>query len=119
MRAIYQEYIVGVQARLKASNPLIHYITCSAHSLNLIGWCAAESCINAVSFFDFLRNFYKFFSASTKRWAKMKSEISHQRKNSEIFIQHKMVSEIRRHYSPQRKFCLVETTVTRFYVGRQ
>ena len=65
----------GVQASLKALNPLIYYIPCSAHSLNLIGLCAAESCINAVSFFGFLENFYKFFSASTKRWAKMKSAI--------------------------------------------
>ena len=56
----------GVQARLKALNPLIHYISCSAHSLNLIGLCAAESCINAVSFFGFLQNFYKFFFASMK-----------------------------------------------------
>ena len=38
-----------------------------------IGSGAAESCINAVSFFGFLQNFYKFFSASTKRWPKMKS----------------------------------------------
>ena len=65
----------GVQARLKALNPLIHYIPCSAHSLNLIGPFAAESFIDAVSFFGFLQNFYKFFSASTKRWAKMKSAI--------------------------------------------
>ena len=64
----------GGQARLKALNPVIHYIPCSAHLLNLIGSCAAESCINAVSFFGF-QNFYKFFSASTKRWAKMKSAI--------------------------------------------
>ena len=74
MRAIYQENI-RVQARLKVLNPLIYYISCSAHSLNLIGSCAAESCINAVSFFGFLQNFYKFFSASTKRWTKMKSVI--------------------------------------------
>ena len=58
----------GVQARLKALKPLIHYIPCSEHTLNLIGSCAAESCINAVSFSDFLQNFYKFFFASTKRW---------------------------------------------------
>ena len=62
----------GVQARLKALNPLIHYISCSAHSLNLIGSCAAESYINAISFFGFLQNFYTCFSASTKRWAKTK-----------------------------------------------
>ena len=65
----------GVQARLKALNPLIHYISCSAHSLNLIVLCAVESCINAVSFFGFLQNFYKFFFASMKCWAKMKSVI--------------------------------------------
>ena len=65
----------GVQARLNALNPLIRYIPCSAVSLNLIGSCAAESCINAVLFFGFLQNFYKFFSASTKRWAKIKSAI--------------------------------------------
>ena len=64
-----------VQARLKALNPLIHYIPCSAHSLNLIGLCAVESCFNAVSFFGFLQNFYKFFSASKKCWVKMKSAI--------------------------------------------
>ena len=64
-----------MQARLKALNQLIHYIPCSAHLLNLIGSCAAESCINAVLFFGFLQNFDKFFSASTKRWAKMKSAI--------------------------------------------
>ena len=34
----------GVQARLKALDPLIHYIPCSARSLNLIGSCAAEGC---------------------------------------------------------------------------
>ena len=66
---------IGVQARLKALNPLIHYIPCSANSLNLIGSCSVESCINAVSFFGFLQNFYKFFSASTKCRAKMKSAI--------------------------------------------
>ena len=65
----------GVRARFIALNPLIHYIPCTAHPLNLIGSCAAESCINAVPFFGFLQNFYKFFSASTKRWAKMKSAI--------------------------------------------
>ena len=65
----------GMRARLKALNPLIHYIPCSPYSLNLIGSCAAESCICAVSFFGFLQNFYKSFSTSTKRWAKMKSAI--------------------------------------------
>ena len=50
----------GVQARLKALNPLIHYIPCSAQLLNFIGSCVAKSCINAISFFGFLQNFINF-----------------------------------------------------------
>ena len=65
----------GVQARLKALNHLIYYIPCFAYLFNLIGPCASKSCINAVSFFGFPQNFYKFFSVSTKRWAKMTSAI--------------------------------------------
>ena len=44
-----------MQARPKALNRLIHYIPCFAHSLNLIGSCAAESCINAA--LEFLQIF--------------------------------------------------------------
>jgi len=41
----------GVQARIKNINPLAHFVTCSAHSLNLVGSCAAQCCVNAISFF--------------------------------------------------------------------
>ena len=75
MRAIYLENILEYKPDVKTLNHSIHYIPCSAHSLNLIGSCAAESCINAVSFLGFLQNFYKIFSASTKLWAKMKLAI--------------------------------------------
>ncbi|XP_025192614.1 uncharacterized protein LOC112592676 [Melanaphis sacchari] len=33
----------GLQARIKELNPLIEYVPCSAHSLNLVGSCAADS----------------------------------------------------------------------------
>ncbi|XP_026464632.1 uncharacterized protein LOC113367218 [Ctenocephalides felis] len=33
----------GVQSRIKATNPLAEYVPCAAHSLNLVGTCAAES----------------------------------------------------------------------------
>ncbi|XP_053594426.1 uncharacterized protein LOC128667613 [Microplitis demolitor] len=33
----------GVQARIKTLNPLADYAPCAAHSLNLVGTCAAES----------------------------------------------------------------------------
>lgn len=58
----------GLQARLKTLNPLAEYAPCAAHSLNLIGISASESCLEAVKFFDFLQNLFVFFSASTHRW---------------------------------------------------
>ena len=38
------EKYTGVQARLKALNPQIHCISCSAHLLNIIGSHTAECC---------------------------------------------------------------------------
>nr|XP_054594250.1 uncharacterized protein LOC129161607 [Nothobranchius furzeri] len=58
----------GLQARVKNKNPNADFIPCSAHSLNLVGACAAECCIGAVSFFGFIQNHYNFFSASSRRW---------------------------------------------------
>lgn len=58
----------GLQARILNRNPLADYIPCAAHSLNLVGVCAAECVNEAVTFFDTLQNLYTFFSASTRRW---------------------------------------------------
>jgi hypothetical protein len=58
----------GVQTRLKQINPLAEYVPCSAHSLNLVGSCAVECCVDAVSYFGFLQALFNFFSASTYRW---------------------------------------------------
>uniref|UniRef100_A0A8C5E2Z2 TTF-type domain-containing protein n=1 Tax=Gouania willdenowi TaxID=441366 RepID=A0A8C5E2Z2_GOUWI len=58
----------GLQARIKNKNPNADFIPCSAHSLNLVGACAAECCLEAISFFGFIQNLYNFFSASTRRW---------------------------------------------------
>ena len=51
---------IEVQARLKALNPLIHYIPCSVHSLNLIGSCAAETVSMLFHFLAFFRIFINF-----------------------------------------------------------
>ena len=51
----------------------LFYIPCMAHSLNLSGVSAAESCVNAVSFFGFVEKLYVFFSASTHRWNRLKT----------------------------------------------
>ena len=58
----------GVEARIKNLNPLAHFVPCSAHSLNLVGSCAAECCVNAISFFRFVQNLYNFFAVSTHWW---------------------------------------------------
>ena len=65
----------GLQARIKELSPLAHFIPCAAHSLNLVGVCAAESCPSALSYFTFLQSLYNFLSASTYRWSKLKSAL--------------------------------------------
>ena len=58
----------GLQARIKEVNPYAEYVPCSGHSLNLVGNCAAECCLEAVKYFRMVQNLYNFFSASTHRW---------------------------------------------------
>jgi len=58
----------GLQARLKRLNPLADYVPCAAHSLNLVGACAAECVTETASFFSILQGLYTFFAASTRRW---------------------------------------------------
>ena len=48
---------------------------CKAHSLNLVGTRAAESCLSAVSYFGFLQYLYNFYSVSTYRWDKLKNAL--------------------------------------------
>ena len=61
----------GLRAHICQINPLAHYISCAAHSLNLVGVSAAETCVKALSFFGLVRKLFNFFSASTTRWAIM------------------------------------------------
>ena len=65
----------GLQARIKELNPLIEYVPCSAHSLNLVGSCAADSCDDTLSYFSLLQTVYNFFSSSTNRWEILKTQL--------------------------------------------
>jgi len=65
----------GLQARLRAVNPVAVFVPCAGHSLNLVGVKAAECCVHVVSFFEFVRKLYSFFSASTHRWAILTASI--------------------------------------------
>lgn len=58
----------GLQARIKALNPLAEYVPCSAHSLNLVIVKSVECNGKVLDFFNFLQQLYNFFSASTHRW---------------------------------------------------
>nr|XP_047139188.1 zinc finger MYM-type protein 1-like [Hydra vulgaris] len=57
----------GLQSRIKSFNSFAEYVLCSAHSLNLVGTCAAESCNSSTSFFMLLQELYTFFSSSIKK----------------------------------------------------
>ena len=65
----------GLQARIKHVNKFAVYITRAAHSLNLVGTCAAESCIEAVSFFVTTQALYNFFSSSSHTWGFLLSHV--------------------------------------------
>ena len=60
----------GVQVLVKEKfGAVAEYIPCYAHSLNLVGVCAAQSCPKIAQFFDFVENIYVFFAASTHQWS--------------------------------------------------
>lgn len=65
----------GLQAKILDISPLAQYVPCAAHSLNLVGECAAESCDEACSYFGLLQEIYNFFTASTTRWEILQLEL--------------------------------------------
>lgn len=58
----------GLQAQIKHRNDLAVYVPCAGHSLNLVGACSVDSCLEAVKFFSVTQRLYVFFVASPKRW---------------------------------------------------
>ena len=58
----------SLQAKLKNRCPYAKFIPCFGHSLNLVGNCCADSCQQAILFFNFASGLYIFFSGSTSRW---------------------------------------------------
>lgn len=63
----------GLQTKIKDKTESAHFIPCSSHSLNLVGNSAAESCLEASTYFDNVQHLYNFFSASTYRWSVLQS----------------------------------------------
>lgn len=65
----------GVPSRSSEINAYALFSHCAAHSLNLCGVNAAESCQDAITFFGASQQFYKFLSKSPQRWEILQEEI--------------------------------------------
>ena len=61
----------GLQARIRAVNKYADFVPCSAHSLNLVGSAATDSCAESTAYFVFVQGVYNFSSATTARWKKL------------------------------------------------
>jgi hypothetical protein len=59
----------GMQAKLKAVNPLASFVPCTAHSLNFSWYkcCSVLCCRHQL--FGLVQQLYKFWSASIRRWS--------------------------------------------------
>jgi hypothetical protein len=66
----------GLQAKIKALNPLAEFVPCSAHSLNLVIVKSVECNGKVFDFFIFLQELYNFFSASTHRWKLLNDKLN-------------------------------------------
>ena len=67
----------GLQAWFTELNEFADYIPCFAHSLNLVGKCAAECCQQALIFFEFVESLYTVFSVSTYWSGLLSTALSH------------------------------------------
>ncbi|XP_057660721.1 uncharacterized protein LOC130896558 [Diorhabda carinulata] len=50
----------GLQAHIKELNALAFYVPCIGHSLNLVGECSVEECIQAIIFLAYFKDFILF-----------------------------------------------------------
>lgn len=57
----------GFQAHIKKINPLIEWVPCSAHTLNLVGQNSINCCLETKDLFNFMQMLFKFSSKSTSR----------------------------------------------------
>lgn len=55
----------GLQTRIQEINPLVEWLPCPAHTLNLVGVTSVNCCLEAN---NFLQSLFNFCSKSTTRW---------------------------------------------------
>lgn len=66
----------GMQALVLQKNPYAFFVPCCAHSLNLVGKAAANTCSSAVDYFNFVQNLFNFFTGSTSRFQLLTEHLS-------------------------------------------
>jgi len=76
----------GMQALIKNKNEFAEFVPCCGHSLNLVGKTAANSCIAAISFFDFIQNLYVFFTATPIRYSLLTKKLACIDKNKRVYV---------------------------------
>jgi len=54
----------GLQAYIGNKNELAYYVPCIGHSLNLVGECSVDACLDAIKFFSFYKNYMLFFAST-------------------------------------------------------
>lgn len=58
----------GLQSRLKEINPLVEWVPCAAHTLNLVGVNSVNCCLETEDFFSFVQTLFNFCSRSPSQW---------------------------------------------------
>lgn len=66
----------GLQKKILDLNPRAFFVPCCNHSLNLVVNDAAKSNTLSINFFSLVEELFVFFSASTKRWSILKSNVT-------------------------------------------
>jgi len=61
----------GMQSKICQINELARFVLCATHSLNLIGFHAANVTYSMVTFFGVVQQIFVYFSGSTSRWERL------------------------------------------------
>lgn len=75
----------GMQALILKGNRFATYIPCCAHSLNLVGKAAANTCPAAVLFFNFIQELFVFFTSTPTRYKILTEKLSTEGKTKNYY----------------------------------
>ena len=76
----------GMKTHVLQKNYFSIFILCSGHSLNLVGKAAANTCSQAVDFFDFVEGLFDFFTADISRVQILTDKLSHSGTKKDDYI---------------------------------